>query len=110
MPAASRAVRAVMISTASVGRRYPLTASLMSCSVRLLTWLMSPASRSAASRSFECGSRASSLLTSSDLSVIMDSDCPVRSCMSRASRSRSSLAASFATVSRARLSSCTSVA
>ena len=37
IPALSRAVRAVMISTASVGRRYPLIASRMSCRVCRLT-------------------------------------------------------------------------
>ena len=47
----------------------------------------------------------SRLAASSDFSVIIDSDWPVRSCMSRASRSRSSLAASLATVSRAWASS-----
>jgi hypothetical protein len=45
------------------------------------------------------------LAASSDFSVIIDRDWPVRSCMSRASRSLSSLVASLATVSRAWASS-----
>ena len=67
---------------------------------------MSPSSVSTASRSAEDGSLASRLAASSDFSVIIDSDWPVRSCMSRASRSRSVFAASLATVSRAWASSC----
>ena len=70
---------------------------------------MSPRSPSAASRSAEAGSLVSRLAARSDFSVITDSDWPVRSCMSLASRSRSSLAASFATVSRAWASSRISV-
>ena len=50
----------------------------------------------------------SRLAASSDFSVIIDRDWPVRSCMSRASRSRSELAASLATVPRASASSCMS--
>src|SRR5580704_15431169 len=101
IPALSRAVRAVIVSTASVGRRYPLIASRMSCRVCRLTAATCWISSATRSLSGPSGSRSSSRAATSDLSVIMDSDWPVRSCMSLASRSRSSLAACFATSSRA---------
>ena len=94
-----------MISTARVGRRYPLIASLMSFRVCRLTAATCSTSSCTRSRSGLAGSRDSSRAASSDLRVIIDSDWPVRSCMSRASRSRSSLAASWTTSARARRSS-----
>ncbi len=80
----------------------------MSRSVCLLTAATCSTSSRARSLSALAGSRPSSRAASSDLSVIIDSDCPVRSCMSRARRSRSSLAASCATSPRAMASSAVS--